>query len=73
MWASFGLLGLLAVVLLGGAWLAIRLMEEQERLDTVIAEFHASREEDVSDEDWHWDDRRWFLVDTDDEPKWSGQ
>ena len=71
MWSVFGLLGLLAFVLLGGAWLAIRLMEEQERIDHILAVLPPKDEEE--DEDWHWDDRRWFLVDTDDEPKWSGQ
>jgi hypothetical protein len=62
MWSIFGLLGLLALVLLGGAWMAIRLMEEQERIDHVLAVLPPK-----DDDDDAWDRDLWWLVDRDEQ------
>ena len=62
MWSVFGLLGLLAVVLLGGAWLAVRLMEEQERLDHVLAVLPPREEHQMDVEDDPDENRLYWLT-----------
>ena len=62
MWSVFGLLGLLAVVLLGGAWLAVRLMEEQERIDHVLAVLPPKEQHQMDVEDDPDENRLYWLT-----------
>ena len=62
MWDSLGLCGLLALVLLSGGWLAFRLYEENEHMESAIASLPPKEQHQMDVEDDPDENRLYWLT-----------